>query len=120
MGGEGSDRTGVCAVARGTFLHGWALAMQGQGEAGLAAMRQGLAADLATGSTLYQPYYLGLLAGAYGACGHPEEGLTALAQEYAEQRTGFFTTNVAEAGAFLRIDPGQTIPNMQCFFYPTC
>jgi predicted ATPase len=34
-------------VARGTVLHGWALAMQGQGEVGLAAMRQGLAAELA-------------------------------------------------------------------------
>ena len=39
-------------VARGTVLHGWALAMQGQGEAGLAAIRQGLAAELATGATL--------------------------------------------------------------------
>ena len=29
-------------VAWATVLHGWALAMQGQGEAGLAAMRQGL------------------------------------------------------------------------------
>ena len=67
-------------VARGTVLHGWALAMQGQGEVGLAAMRQGLAADLATGSTQYQPYCLGLLAEAYGAGGHPEEGLTALAE----------------------------------------
>ena len=53
-------------VARGTVLHGWALAQQGQGEAGLAAMRQGLAAELATGATLWQPYVLGLLAEAYG------------------------------------------------------
>ena len=70
-------------VARGTVLHGWALAMQGQGEAGLAAMRQGLAADLATGSTLCQPYFLGLLAEAYGAGGHPDEGLHALAEALA-------------------------------------
>ena len=70
-------------VARGTVLHGWALAMQGQGEAGLAAMRQGLAAELATGATLYQPYVLGLLAEAYGAGGHPDEGLTALAEALA-------------------------------------
>ena len=70
-------------VARGTVLHGWALAMQGQGEAGLAAMRQGLAAELATGSTLWQPYFLGLLAEAYGAGGHPDEGLAALAEALA-------------------------------------
>ena len=66
-------------VAWATVLHGWALAMQGQGEAGLAAMRQGLAADLATGSKSWQPYLLGLLAEAYGAGGHPDAGLTALA-----------------------------------------
>ena len=36
-------------VAWATVLHGWALALQGQGEAGLAEMRQGLAADLAPG-----------------------------------------------------------------------
>jgi class 3 adenylate cyclase/predicted ATPase len=70
-------------VARGTVLHGWALALQGQGEAGLAAMRQGLATELATGSTLLQPYLLGLLAEAYGAGGHPDEGLTALAEALA-------------------------------------
>ena len=61
-------------VAWGTVLHGWALAMQGQGEAGLAQIRQGLAADLATGSTMWQPYRLGLLAEAYGAGGHPRQG----------------------------------------------
>jgi predicted ATPase len=66
-------------VAWSTVLHGWALAMQGQGEAGLAAMRQGLAAELATGATLWQPYFLGLLAEAYGVGRHPEEGLHALA-----------------------------------------
>ena len=67
-------------VARGTVLHGWALALQGQGEAGIAAIRQGLAADLATGATLWQPYFLGLLAEAYGAGGHPDAGLHALAE----------------------------------------
>jgi predicted ATPase len=46
-------------------------------------MRQGLAAELATGSTLFQPYSLGLLAEAYGAGGHPDEGLTALAEALA-------------------------------------
>ena len=67
-------------VAWATVLHGWALAMQGQSEAGMAEMRQGLAADLATGSTMWQPYCLGLLAEAYGAGGHPDAGLHALAE----------------------------------------
>ena len=74
-------------VARGTVLHGWALAMQGQGEAGLAAIRQGFAADLATGSTMWQPSFLGLLAEAYGAGGHPDEGLHALAAALAVMDT---------------------------------
>ena len=74
-------------VARGTVLHGWALALQGQAEAGLAEIRQGLATELATGSTLYQPYFLGLLAEAYGAGGHPDEGLAALAEALAVMDT---------------------------------
>ena len=74
-------------VAWGTVLHGWALAMQGQGEAGMAAMRQGLAADVATGSRLSQPYFLGLLAEAYGAGGHPAAGLDVLAEALAVMDT---------------------------------
>ena len=58
--------------------------MQGQGEAGIVEMRQGLAAYLATGSKLYQPYFLGLLAEAHGEVGHPEEGLDVLAEALAE------------------------------------
>ena len=37
-------------LARGTILRGWALAVQGQGEEGIAQMRQGLAAWRATGA----------------------------------------------------------------------
>jgi predicted ATPase len=72
---------------RSTVLHGWALAMQSQGEAGLAEMRQGLAADLATGSKLFRPYCLGLLAEAYGEGGHFKEGLNALAEALAVMDT---------------------------------
>ena len=57
--------------------------MQGQAEQGIAEMRQGLAADLATGAKVMQPYYLGLLAEAYGEAGHPEEGLPLLAEALA-------------------------------------
>jgi predicted ATPase len=82
-----TERGFALYLARGTAIHGWALAMQGQGEAGIAAIRQGLAADLATGSTLWQPYFLGLLAEAYGADGYPEEGLAALAEARAVLET---------------------------------
>ncbi len=67
-------------LAWGTALHGWALVMQRQGEQGIAEMRQGLAASLATGAKVLQPYFLGLLAEAYGEGGHPEEGLPLLAE----------------------------------------
>jgi predicted ATPase/class 3 adenylate cyclase len=69
--------------ARGTVLHGWALATQGQGETTITEIRQGLAADLATGAKLWQPYSLGLLAEAYGEKGHYEEGLHALTEALA-------------------------------------
>jgi predicted ATPase len=67
-------------LAWGTVLRGWALAMQGQGEAGMAEMRQGLTASLATGAKTWQPYFLGLLAEAHEEAGHPEEGLSLLAE----------------------------------------
>ena len=70
-------------MAWGTVLHGWARAMHGQGEAGIAEMRQGLAAELAMGSKAWQPYFLGLLAEAYGVGGHPDEGLPLLAEALA-------------------------------------
>jgi class 3 adenylate cyclase/predicted ATPase len=64
----------------GTCLHGWALAMQGQGTVGLEKLRQGMAAVLATGQTLSQPFCLVLLAEAAGYAGHLEEGLHLLAE----------------------------------------
>jgi predicted ATPase len=67
-------------LALSTVLQGWALAVQGQSEQGIAKIRQGLAASLATGSKLYQSYCLGLLAEAYGEGGRPNEGLSALAE----------------------------------------
>jgi tetratricopeptide (TPR) repeat protein len=49
-------------VALGTSLRGWALAMQGQGEGGLAQVRQGIAALRATGAALLVPYLCSILA----------------------------------------------------------
>jgi adenylate cyclase len=74
-------------LALGTVIHGWALAIQGQGEAGIAEMRQGLTATLAMGVQAQQPYILGLLAEAYGAGGHAAAGLHALAEVAAVMET---------------------------------
>jgi TOMM system kinase/cyclase fusion protein len=64
--------------AWGTILAGWARAEQGQREAGLAQMCQGLAAWRATGTELIRPYFLGLLAEVYGKGGQAAAGLGAL------------------------------------------
>ena len=77
-------------LAYGTILLGWALAeqaylsgRQGQGEEGIAQVRQGLAAYRATGANLGQPYFLALLAEAYEEVGQTEEGLIVLAEALA-------------------------------------
>jgi predicted ATPase len=70
-------------LARGTILQGWTMAEHGQGTAGLAQMRQGLAAYQATGSAVFRPYYLAFLAEAYGKVGQAGEGLTLLGEALA-------------------------------------
>jgi len=64
----------------GTCWRGWALAVQGQGETGLAQLHEGMAAVLATGETLTQPLCLVLLAEAVGHAGQVDEGLRRLAE----------------------------------------
>ena len=69
-------------AAQGTILRGWALAMQGQGEAGMAQVRQGIAALRATGAVLLVPYYCTVLADVSAHLGHPADGLQALAEAH--------------------------------------
>ena len=69
-------------VAMGTILRGWALAMQGQGEEGMAQVRQGIAAWRATGAALRVPYFCTLLADVSAHLGHTEDGLQALAEAH--------------------------------------
>lgn len=57
-------------------LHGRDLVRQGQGEAGIAQMRQGLAALRATGTETELPWLLSMLAAACGNIGWREEGLS--------------------------------------------
>jgi predicted ATPase len=69
-------------AAWGTSLHGWALAMQGQGEAGLAQVRQGLTAWHATGAVLNVPFLYTVLAEVYDDLGRMADGLQALAEAH--------------------------------------
>jgi class 3 adenylate cyclase/predicted ATPase len=68
-------------VAQATMLRGWALVEQGQGEAGIAQIRQGQAALRAAGSG--RGGYFDLLAEAYGRVGQREGGLRVAAEELA-------------------------------------
>jgi predicted ATPase len=65
-------------LAWATILRGWALAQQGQGDAGIAQIHQGLAVAQATGGESFRTYHLTLLAEAYDAVGQPAVGLGAL------------------------------------------
>jgi len=65
-------------LANATVLHGWALAKQGQGEAGIAQIRHGLAAHQAAGEEIARSHFLGLLAEVCEKVGQLEEGLTVL------------------------------------------
>jgi len=67
-------------MAWGKILRGWALADQGQLEAGIDLMREGLADYLATGAKLGQSHFLALLAEAYGRIGRIDTGMSALAE----------------------------------------
>jgi predicted ATPase len=67
-------------IAFGTLLRGWALTHQGQAQAGVEQMHQGLTAWRANGAEIQRPYFLALLAEAYGTMGQPETGLTMLAE----------------------------------------
>lgn len=67
-------------LAMGMILRGWALVEQGQGDEGVTQLRQGLAAWRATGSELFRPHLLALLAEAHGKGGDVEAGMRVLAE----------------------------------------
>jgi len=70
-------------VTYGTIMRGWALAMQGQWEEGIAQTQQGLVAQHASGSQIARPHFLALLTEAHAAAGQAEAGLDVLAEALA-------------------------------------
>ncbi len=62
-------------LAIATCLQGWAVAAQGQREAGLAQLRQGLVVHRASGQEIQRPWLLGILAEVCAHAGQREEGL---------------------------------------------
>jgi predicted ATPase len=69
-------------AAWGTSVRGWALALQGQGEEGVAQVRQGIAAFRATGAALFVPYFYTMLADVCDHLGYPADGLQVLAEAH--------------------------------------
>src|SRR5207302_7630898 len=67
-------------MAQGAILRGWALAHQGQAQAGIEQIHQGLRAFRATGAESFRPYFLALLAEAHGTIEEPEAGLSVLTE----------------------------------------
>jgi predicted ATPase len=75
-----------------TILRGWALAEQGLLTEGLDQMRQGLADFRRTDTEARMPYYLTLLAEAYGHAGQIQEGLQVLSEalDLAERNSDYW------------------------------
>lgn len=71
-----------------TILHGWALVEQGSLSEGIDQMRTGLDNFRASNSEARLPYYLTLLAEAYGNAGKTQEGL-----KYLDEALGFAKKN---------------------------
>lgn len=83
-----TDQGFLLWLANGAYMKGWALAVQGHGEEGIAQMREGIASYRATGAEIVRPYMLGLLAQAYGSVGQVEKGLAAIGEALIAVRDG--------------------------------
>jgi hypothetical protein len=70
----------VDCLPQGMMLHGRACVLQGQHQAGMAEILQGLDGYRMSGQAMDRPYYLALLAEAYGCQGQAAAGLSALAE----------------------------------------
>jgi hypothetical protein len=75
-----------------SIRYGWTLAIQGQAQAGIGHLQQGLAAYRATGAEQMWPAYLAVLAEVHVHAGQAEDGLAALHEAMAlvDARAGFF------------------------------
>ena len=107
-------------LAYGTILRGWALTLRGEGAGGIARIHQGLVARRALGAEVHRPYFLTLLAEAYGEVGQPEEGLTVLVEALAlVDKTGerhWEAELHRRRGELLLIEQGQKVEEAEeCF-----
>jgi predicted ATPase len=66
-------------VGVGDIMRGWCLSSSGEAKKGISLLEDGLKKYAATGTKLVIPFYLTVLAEAYGAAAQPKEGLNRLA-----------------------------------------
>jgi hypothetical protein len=64
----------------GNIMHGWCLVSLGQAEEGIPLLLDGLTVCRTGGRTLMIPFFLTVLADAYGMAGQPKKGLDQLAE----------------------------------------
>jgi predicted ATPase len=107
-------------AAHALVFRGWALVEQGQGEEGIAQLREGLVAYRATGAELESSHWLGLLAEACRDTGQTEEGLRAIAEAFEHvARTGIAYCEPElrrlEGELRLRQDPADAEKAEACF-----
>ena len=65
-------------VGAGDIMRGWCLSSAGDAKTGISLLEEGLKKYAATGTKLVVPFYLTVLAEAYGAAAQPKEGLKRL------------------------------------------
>jgi predicted ATPase len=112
-------------LAQATTHQGHALAQQGKTEEGTALIREGLDAQLATGASLFRPWYLCYLAEVCGTAGRFDEGLAAMAEAMAIVGKTGERYNEAELhrvkgelilrGSGIEAEPGVQMEAEECF-----
>jgi len=65
-------------IGAGDIMRGWCLSSVGDAKTGISLLEEGLKKYAATGTKLVIPFYLTVLAEAYGAAAQPKEGLNRL------------------------------------------
>ena len=93
-----ADQGFVFFIAYDTMLKGWAMAENGQMNAGISLLREGLVAYQATGTKVLVPQWMVVLAELYGISGQAEEALSTLAeaQIFSDKNNGerYFTAEM--------------------------
>ncbi len=116
-----SARHGFALFSAGaTMGQGWILVKQGRLQEGISQIRQGLSTWQAIGAELLRPYWLGVLAEAYGIAGRAGEGLMALTEAVAQvDKTGerMWEAELYRLKGELLLQKGEAEAEIEACFY---